>query len=112
MADAPDNCPFCGHDYTFILNGPVEGDWCAVTCDKCHARGPINYTDPHAIAEWNTRATPPAAVVEAMERALQNIRELNLTAEDENGHKWANSELIDQEITFSLAALTAWRDAQ
>ena len=49
-------CPFCGETDTVILNGPVEDDWCAVVCNKCSARGPINYTDHHAITAWNRRA--------------------------------------------------------
>lgn len=34
----------------------------------------------------------------AMRTALENIRELNMTAPDENGHRWAASDLIEQEI--------------
>jgi hypothetical protein len=37
--------------------------------------------------------------------SLRNIRELNMTAEDENGHQWANSDLIEQEIVAALAEL-------
>lgn len=40
----------------------------------------------------------------AMQRALQNIRELNMTQPDENGHRWSNSDLIEQEIVAALAA--------
>lgn len=36
---------------------------------------------------------------------LRNIRELNITAEDENGHQWANSDLIEQEIVAVLAEI-------
>ena len=43
----------------------------------------------------------------ALEEALNNIRELNMTGEDENGLKWAHSDLIEQEIVFALAALAA-----
>ncbi len=56
-------CPFCGGDDMIILNGPVEDDWCTVSCEKCHARGPIDYTDPHAIAAWDRRALPARGVV-------------------------------------------------
>ncbi|MCG7625575.1 hypothetical protein [Epibacterium sp. Ofav1-8] len=38
----------------------------------------------------------------AMKRALENIRELNKTQPDENGHRWANSDLIEQEIVAAL----------
>jgi hypothetical protein len=39
----------------------------------------------------------------ALEAALLSIRELNMTAEDENGLQWANSDLIEQEIVAALA---------
>lgn len=42
--------------------------------------------------------------IQALEEALRNIRELNATGVDENGHRWANSDLIEQEIVFALAA--------
>jgi len=102
MADAPDNCQFCGHDRTYILNGPVEDDWCAVTCDKCHARGPINYTDPHAIAAWNTRTTPPAVVVEAMERALRGFV---------HGYTYETDRIVAAfyDAETAIADLQAWR---
>lgn len=45
-----------------------------------------------------------AKLAKAVER-LRNIRELNMTAEDENGHRWANSDLIEQEIVAVLAEL-------
>jgi Lar family restriction alleviation protein len=62
MSEALKPCPFCGGGDTLILDGPVEDDWCQVSCDKCHARGPINYSDPHAKAAWNRRADLPAPV--------------------------------------------------
>lgn len=43
-------------------------------------------------------------LAKAKER-LRNIRELSMTAEDENGHEWANSDLIEQEIVAALAEL-------
>jgi len=45
-----------------------------------------------------------AKLAKAVER-LRNIRELNMTAENENGHEWANSDLIEQEIVAALAEL-------
>lgn len=33
--------------------------------------------------------------------ALANIRELNMTGADDNSHRWAHSDLIEQEIVFS-----------
>jgi hypothetical protein len=42
--------------------------------------------------------------IKALEDALRNIRELNETGADENGHRWVNSDLIEQEIVFALAA--------
>ena len=45
-----------------------------------------------------------AKLAKSME-SLRNIRELNMTAEDKNGHQWANSDLIEQEIVAALAEL-------
>lgn len=41
------------------------------------------------------------ARIEALEAALANIRELNMTEPDANGHRWAVSELIEQECVFA-----------
>jgi hypothetical protein len=56
-----------------------------------------------AAAEAKLAATPsPEALIRA---ALRNIRNLNMTAVDENGHRWANSDLIEQEVMSALALL-------
>ena len=49
----------------------------------------------------------PSASVVAVERAFDKIRELNMSGRDENGHRWANSDLIDQTVTEGLVALRA-----
>lgn len=41
--------------------------------------------------------------------ALVEIRELNMSGEDENGHRWANSDLIEQTIVFALPAIKGER---
>ncbi len=41
----------------------------------------------------------PGETVAAVERAFADIRELNMLDRDENGHRWANSDLIDQTVT-------------
>jgi hypothetical protein len=43
------------------------------------------------------------AKVARLDGALNNIRELNMTGADENGQRWAHSDLIEHEI---FAALT------
>lgn len=48
-------------------------------------------------------ATTAEALVQSMREALENIRELNFSGADENGKQWANSDLIDQEITAALS---------
>jgi hypothetical protein len=47
---------------------------------------------------------PDAAAIReaALIKALENIRELNMTGEDEHGQRWAHSDLIEQEIVFAL----------
>ena len=49
----------------------------------------------------------PSETVAAVERAFDKIRELNMSGRDENGHRWANSDLIDQTVTEGLFALRA-----
>lgn len=44
---------------------------------------------------------------EGLRKRLNEIRELNMTAEDENGHRWANSDLIDQTIMLALSTLNS-----
>lgn len=53
--------------------------------------------------DWRDRATTAEALVQSMREALANIRELNFSGADENGNQWANSDLIDQEITAALS---------
>ncbi|KXF89772.1 hypothetical protein [Phaeobacter inhibens] len=42
----------------------------------------------------------------AMKQALENIRELNMTGTDDDGHRWSHSDLIEQEIVAALPAST------
>ena len=49
----------------------------------------------------------PSEMIAAVERAFDEIRELNMSGRDENGHRWANSDLIDQTVTEGLVALRA-----
>lgn len=64
--------------------------------------------------EWFEQAKKNGKRIEAAERenkalrkALDEIRELNLENEDENGHRWANSDMINQTIVSVLAELEA-----
>lgn len=54
--------------------------------------------DPADFPEFARNAQSEAAAV----KALLNIRELNMAGADENGHRWANSDLVEQEIVFAL----------
>ncbi len=47
------------------------------------------------------RKAAEAALKEAVD-TINNLRELNTTAEDENGHRWANSDMAEQEIVAFL----------
>ena len=40
-----------------------------------------------------------------LRKVLESIRELNMSGRDENGHRWANSDLIEQEAHAGLVAL-------
>jgi len=52
-----------------------------------------------------TELTSLRAKLEKAKEALTEIRELNMAGADENGHRWANSDLIDQSCVFALAEL-------
>lgn len=59
MSDKIKPCPFCGGD-DIITSDNVEvwgqeSDQVYARCNKCGANGPSAYTDPNAIAKWNTR---------------------------------------------------------
>jgi len=47
-----------------------------------------------------------AALVTVLEQAIGNIRDLNMTEPDANGHRWAVSDLIEQECVFASTALS------
>lgn len=67
-------CPFCGESKLLALKDDREQGykWGAVQCQQCSAIGPEVRTGydkpekwlPQAVAEWNTRATPPRAEVD------------------------------------------------
>ena len=84
-----------GGEHEAEAEGDYDGSALDQACGNAYRSGQLITVSAHT-----------AAVAKAVE-ALENIRELNLTAEDENGHKWANSDLIDQEIVFGLIAIRA-----
>ena len=49
-------CPFCGGDARHQQSGPRSNKWWECVCDKCDFCGPAGYTEPEAIAAWNTRS--------------------------------------------------------
>ena len=61
---------------------PIVPDWC-----------------PHKALQSAPATVQQAALI----KALDEIRELNTTGRDENGHKWANSDLIEQTIVAALS---------
>ena len=52
--------------------------------------------------EWKARAEAAEAKLAWTVDALGKIRELNMTGTDEDGHRWAHSDLIEQEIVCAL----------
>ena len=49
------HCPFCGSEALHLFwNDPYR----SVTCDKCHAEGPVRDNMDFAVEAWNTRRTP------------------------------------------------------
>ena len=53
--------------------------------------------------DYQAKLETAEAEVKRLTQALSEIRELNMSAEDENGHRWANSDLIEQTIVFAMA---------
>ncbi len=81
-----------------------EGEW---RCEECAQQAcPDADTLPLAPELF---ASPPAESEEVarLGGALEEIRELNMLDADENGHKWANSDLIGQTVWAALSASPA-----
>ncbi|TWI29375.1 hypothetical protein [Paracoccus sulfuroxidans] len=79
-----------------------------VACKTCSDFG----LHEHALQPCRdcTQSSAGTVSVEAAARvkiALNEIRELNMTATDGDRHRWANSDLIDQTVTEGLVALRA-----
>lgn len=68
---------------------------------------PNYWTDRQTKIAEQARPPQPSEMIAAVERAFDEIRELNMSSRDENGHRWANSDLIDQTVTEGLVALRA-----
>ena len=66
------------------------------------------------VPDFVLRAHPPqpSMSVAEVEHAFDEIRELNMSGRDENGHRWANSDLIDQTVTTGLIALRALKGGE
>ena len=68
---------------------------------------PNYWTDRQTKIAEQAHPPQPSEMIAAVERAFDEIRELNMSGRDENGHRWANSDLIDQTVTEGLVALRA-----
>lgn len=92
-----ENCPACSQDQEVAQ--PTEDE-----LDEAWKSG-FNA----GFGEAKLTAHPPqlSEIIAAVERAFDEIRELNMSGRDENGHRWANSDLIDQTVTEGLVALRA-----
>lgn len=96
-------------------------------CRTCEAEAILALTPPVAsptplkgawVVSWGgpmpnpMPIAPELDVAQAVRGALLNIRELNMSGEDENGQRWANSDLIEQEIVAAICALLPEGDAE
>lgn len=70
--------------------------------DKYHLATGIENLKSNSRKEWR-RAEAAEAQLKAAREALNNIRELNMSGVDDAGHRWANSDLIEQEIVTALS---------
>jgi len=83
-----------------------DGTYCVVI-----EKGPRSYADKFAVPDWPITplyAHPVQGV--GVREALERIRELNLSGTDANGQRWANSDLIEQEIVGALSSLTSGKE--
>ncbi len=107
MADAPElmPCPFCGGEAGSCPDPNHSTGWDIGCFNGACEIEPHVWAVHRSTAEmqWNTRATPPAAVVEAMERALRHADQIT---RDLGWHR------IYDATGTALAKLEAWRDAQ
>ena len=98
-----DTCTYCGKD----LDGVYQYYWgnpCHPECSPANTAAAKEREFQRQFGrDEATRATPPAAVVEAMERALRHADQVS---RDLGWHR------IYDETGAALAALTAWRDEQ
>ena len=124
MADAPElmPCPFCGGEAGSCPDPNHSTGWDIGCFNGACEIEPHVWAVHRSTAEmqWNTRATPPAAVVEAMERALRPFAFFNDDNPDEDiqtawetryrdrFRDWIDFEDIEA-VRAALAALTAWR---
>lgn len=63
-------------------------------------------------AEAANRIEADNKLIQEMRDALNEIRELNLENEDENGHRWANSDMINQTVVFALSKAKSQQEGE
>ena len=83
-----------------------ESEATTTRSDIC-ASGQVRVVAQAALASRAAQPPQLSEMIAAVERAFDEIRELNMSGRDENGHRWANSDLIDQTVTEGLVALRA-----
>ena len=83
-----------------------ESEATTTRSDLC-ASGQVRVVAQAALASRAAHPPQLSEMIAAVERAFDEIRELNMSGRDENGHRWANSDLIDQTVTEGLVALRA-----
>ena len=92
-----ENCPACSQDQEVAQ--PTEDE-----LDEAWKSG---FNAGFGESKLTAHPPQPSEMIAAVERAFDEIRELNMSGRDENGHRWANSDLIDQTVTEGLVALRA-----
>ena len=83
-----------------------ESEATTTSSDLCTS-GQVRVVAQAALASRAAHPPQLSEMIAAVERAFDEIRELNMSGRDENGHRWANSDLIDQTVTEGLVALRA-----
>lgn len=57
------------------------------------------------VTVWGREIVERDEKLAVLTEALKEIRELNMSGADESGHRWANSDLIEQTIVFARMAI-------
>lgn len=103
-------CPFCGNDDVLRYDSAdASDDWVAIACTNCRTIGPVDYTDPAAIAAWNARhyVSGPLGAEAMKQAAAATVKICRLTdvstSWTEDDHQASYNDALDDAAASILA---------